>query len=633
MLRGMRNIGQSLVGKIIGTILFGILILSFAIWGIGDIFRAAPPTTVARIGDTDITIDQVRNAYNNELQRLGRQFRTVITAEQARAFGLDQQVLATLVSEAVMAERAKRLGLSVSNELVVRSVMEDPAFRGADGQFNRALFEQVLRNANLSEAGFVQEQRTSMARVHLAEAIAGDLTVPMAAREAFHRFGSERRTASYFILVPTMAGEIPAPTEEQLQSFYNERKGAFRAPEYRALSVLAIDAAALAKPEAVTDEDARQHYEQNKAKYGTPERRMIQQITFPNQQEAEAAAQRIKEGAAFDAIAAERNVSPQDLELGTFTKAEMIDPAVADAAFSLEESAVSAPIAGRFGPVLVRVTQIQPESVRSFEEVAPEIRTEIAQARARDEIDRVHDEIEDMRAGARPLAEIAKEKGLNLIQVPAADAQGLDKAGNPVQLPERDAVLKAAFQSDIGVDNEALRSGNGGYVWYDVTGIEPSREKTLDEVRDQVAALWRQEEISQRLSEKARELTERIEKGETVEAVGQELGVPVKTATDLARNTAKDDLSADAVGRIFAVPVGKAGNAASGTDTRAVFKVTGATVPPLDAASQEAQRMEAQLRNGMSDDLLNQYIAQIRQDLGVTINQQAFRQATGAEAF
>jgi peptidyl-prolyl cis-trans isomerase D len=428
-----------------------------------------------------------------------------------------------------------------------------------------------------------------------------------------------------------MAGEIPTPTEEQLQSFYNERKDAFRAPEYRALAVLAVDAASLAKPDAVTEEEARKHYEQEKARYGAPERRAIQQITFPTQEEAEAASRKIKEGTAFEALAAERNVSAQDLELGTFTKAEMIDQAVADAAFSLEQGAVSEPIAGRFGPVIVRVTQIQPESARPFEEVAAEIRSEIAQARAQDEIDRVHDEIEDMRAGARPLTEIAKEKGLTLVQVPAVDSQGLDKAGNPAQLPERDALLKAAFESDIGIDNEPLRIANGGYVWYDVTGIEPSREKTLDEVRDQVATLWRQEEISQRLADKARELTERVEKGETVEAVGQELGVPVKTATDLVRNTAKDDLSADAVGRIFAVPVGKAGNAANGTDTRAVFKVTGATVPPFDAASQEAQRIEAQLRNGMSDDLLNAYIAQVRQDLGVTINQQAFRQAIGGE--
>ncbi|KFG70999.1 SurA N-terminal domain-containing protein [Microvirga sp. BSC39] len=630
MLRNMRKAGQTIVGKVIATIFFGALILSFAIWGIGDIFRATPASTVAEVGNTTITVDQTRNAYTNELQRLGRQFRTVISPEQARAFGLDQQVINNLVTDAVLAEKARDMGLSVSDQLVAASIVNNPAFKGADGQFNRALFDQALRNINLSEAGFVQEQRSAMARLHLAEAIAGDINVPLAAKEALHRYASERRASAYLLLTAAMAGDIPAPTAEQLQSFFNERKSTFRAPEYRAVTAMALDAAALAKPDAVSEADARARYEQQKAKYGSPERRTIQQITFPSQGEAEAAATKIKEGATFESIAAERNVSPQDLELGTFTKAEMLDQAVADAAFSLEQGAASAPVAGRFGPVLLRVTQIQPEAVRPFEEVAAELRQEVATERAQGQIERIHDQIEDLRAGAKPLTDIAKEKGLTLVQAPAVDANGLDKAGNPVDIPAKDAVVKAAFASDIGVDNEALGTGTG-YVWYDVTGIEASREKALDEVRDQVAAQWREDQIAQRLTERARGLTERLEKGEAIEAVAQEAGTTVKTATDLARNAAKDDLTAEAVNRIFAVPVGKAGHAANGPDARAVFKVTSATVPPLVTSTQQAQNTENQLRTATSDDLINQYIAQVRQDLGVTINQQALRQATGGE--
>ncbi|MBB4040832.1 peptidyl-prolyl cis-trans isomerase D [Microvirga flocculans] len=630
MLRNMRKAGQTVVGKAIATLFFGALIVSFAIWGIGDIFRATPASAVAEVGGTTITVDQVRAAYTNELQRLGRQFRTVISPEQARAFGLDRQVVDNLVTEAVMAEQAKRMGLSVSNQLVAASIMSNPAFKGSDGQFNRALFDQALRNAGLSEAGFVQEQRAAMTRLHLAEALAGDINVPLVAREALHRYSSERRAASYLMLTPAMAGEVPAPTDEQLQSFFNDRRSVFRAPEYRAVSALALDAAALAKPEAVSDADARQRYEQQKAKYGSPERRTIQQISFPSQAEAEAAAAKIKDGATFDAIATERNVSPQDMELGTFTKAEMLDQAVAEAAFGLAQDSVSAPIAGRFGPVLVRVTQIQPEAVKPFEEVAAELRQEIAVERAQGQIEKIHDEIEDLRAGAKPLADIAKEKGLPLAQVPAVDANGLDKAGTAVALPARDAVVKAAFASDIGVDNEPLRTATG-YVWYDVTGIEASREKNLDEVREQVVAQWRDDQVAQRLSEKARQLAERLEKGEAIETVAQEAGAPVKTATDLARNAAKDDLAAETVNRIFAVPVGKAGHAASGAENRAVFKVTSATVPPLVTTTPQAQNAENQLRSGLGDDLIGEYIAQVRQDLGVTINQQALRRATGSE--
>ena len=630
MLRGMRKAGQTLVGKVIATIFFSAIIVSFAIWGIGDIFRAAPASTVATVGDAKITVDQVRNAYSNEVQRLGRQFRTVISPEQARAAGLDQRVVSDLVTEAVMAEEARKLGLSVSDQTIARSIMENPAFQGSDGQFNRALFDQALRNISLSEAGFVQEQRAAMARLHLAEAVAGDVNVPVAAREALHRHANERRAASYLVLTPAMAGEVPAPTNEQLQGFFEERKGAFRAPEYRALAVMTLDAAALAKPDAVSDADARQRYEQQKAQYGTPERRTVQQIAFPSQAEAETAAARIKDGATFEAVAAERGVSPQDLELGTFTRTEMLDPAVAEAAFSLGQGAVSAPIAGRFGPVLLRVTGIQPEAVRPFEEVSAEIRRELARSQAQGQIESIHDAIEDMRAGARPLGEVAAEKGLALLQVPPVDASGRDKAGNPVNLPEAQALLRAAFASDIGVDNEPLRLSSGGYVWYDVTGIEPSRDRPLDEVRNQVAAQWREDQVAQRLAEKARQLAERLDSA-AIEALGQEAGAPVRTAADLARNAAKEDLTAEAVNRIFSVPVGKAGHAPNGPEGRVVFKVASASVPPFITTTQEAERLDTQLRNAMGDDLLNQYTAQVRQNLGVTINPQALRQATGGD--
>src|SRR4051794_26765665 len=151
MLRGMRKAGESMAGKIIATILFCILIGSFAIWGIGDIFRTTRPTVVAQVGKTEISVEQVRVAYNSELQRLGRQFRTVSSPDQARLFGIDQRVVSSLITQAVMSEETAKLGLSVSDQLVVRSIMDEPGFRGGDGQFNRIQFEQVLRENGLTE--------------------------------------------------------------------------------------------------------------------------------------------------------------------------------------------------------------------------------------------------------------------------------------------------------------------------------------------------------------------------------------------------------------------------------------------------------------------------------------------------
>ncbi|HEX2135277.1 MAG TPA: peptidyl-prolyl cis-trans isomerase [Microvirga sp.] len=640
MLQGLRKAGQSLVGKIVATILFGILIVSFAIWGIGDIFRGGPQNWVARVGGTEISADQFRTAFNNQLQRLNQQFRTRLTTEQARSFGVDRQVLGQLINDAVLNERARELGLSASDELVARTIMEQPLFRDQNGQFNRVLFENALQQSGLSEAGFVREQRASIARIHIAEAIAGALPVPAAAREAAHRFANERRAASYFVLGPAAAGAIPAPTPEQLQAFYEERKSSFRAPEYRSLNVVAVNAAALAKPETVSDAEARQRYEQQKASFGTPERRTVQQIVFPSKEEAEAAAARIKEGAPFEAVAVERGVSAQDLELGTFAKAEMLDPAVADAAFSLKPGEVSAPVEGRFGTVLVRVTDVQPGAVRPFEELVGEIKLQIARERraggdrahydARAEIDPVYNEIEDMRAGARPLADIAKEKNLPLVQVAAVDQTGRDKGGQVVQdLPEARSLLQAAFASDVGVDNEPLRTQDGGYVWFDVTGIEPPRDKPLDEVRAEVERQWRENEISQRLAEKARQLVDRLDKGEPIEALAGEVGAEAKAAADLARRSPKDELTADVVARVFATPVGKAGSASSANDSRVVFKVTAATVPPLLTTTQQAQQAEEQFRDGFADTLVAEYIAQAQSQVQVTVNQQALQTALG----
>jgi peptidyl-prolyl cis-trans isomerase D len=282
--------------------------------------------------------------------------------------------------------------------------------------------------------------------------------------------------------------------------------------------------------------------------------------------------------------------------------------------------------------VLVRVTQVQPESVRPFEEVAGTIKQEIALERARQQIDRVHDEIEDMRASARPLPEIAREKGLALVEIPAVERSGRDKAGNPLAaLPEQEALLAAAFSSDVGVDNEALRTRSGGYVWYDVTGIEPPRERPLEEVRAEVERQWREDEITRRLTEKARGLVERLDKGEAIESLAPEAGAEIKSATDLARRQPAGDLPPDAVSRIFATAVGKAGSAAGGADSRVVFKVTSATVPPLVTTTQEAERIEDQLRNAMGDDLLAQYVAETQKGISVTVNQQALRQVVGGE--
>ncbi|WP_336489112.1 peptidylprolyl isomerase [Methylobacterium nigriterrae] len=632
MLQNMRNASQHWLGKIVMTIVFTLLIAGVAIFGVEEFFRGGSSTAVATVGRTPISAEAVRAAYQNQLQRYQQQLKRNLTPDQARALGLDRQVLSQLVTEASLDQKTHDLGLAVSDAAVLRAIHDEKSFQNAEGRFDPQLFYQTLQRAGLNEAMFVREQRAVIARLQLAEAVAADITVPLALREAVHRYSTERRAAAYLMLPASAAGEIPAPTDEELKSYYEGNAAAYRAPEYRGINLLVLDPDALAKPEEVGEDAVRKVYEGQKERFGAPERRTIQQIVFPDESAAEAARKQIEGGdKPFEAVAIERGTDAKDLSLGTLSKAELFDPAVADAAFALQQGAVSQPVKGRFGTVLLRVTAIEPATLKPFDEVAPEIRKQLALQRARDSIDTIHDAVEDQRASAKPLADIARERNLPLVSVAAVDSLGKDPQGRTVEgIPDADTTLAAAFRSEIGGDNEPLRTKTGGYVWYDVTRIDPAHDKPLAEVRDPVAAGWKSAETARRLAAKGKDLSERLDKGEAIDALAAEAGIAVQKAEDLARNQPKGDLTADIINRIFATNVDKAGSAASG-DARAVYKVMAATMPAFVPGSQTDKAIEANFRTALSDDVLGEFIAEVQKSAGVSVNQTNFRRAIGGE--
>lgn len=632
MMQGIRKAGQSLIGKLVVFVMFGFLILSFAIWGVGDIFRGYGRNAVATVGKSEIGIEQLRTAYQNEIQNLTRQQRRQITPDMARALGLDQRVLSRLVTEAALDQTATRLGLAVSDDTVRDVLFNDPNLKNSAGQFDRARFTELLRMTGLSEQAFVQEQRTAIMRRELAEMITGAVTVPVALQEIGHRLRHERRAVDYAVIPASAAGEIAAPGEDVLKRFFEERKVAFRAPEYRTGNVLALTAAGIADPAKVSEADARARYEEIKTqRFGSPERRTLQQISFPTMEEARAAKARIDAGETFEAVAQSRNVGDAELTLGTFAREGLFDAAVRDAAFALNQGVVSEPVQGNFGVVLLRVPTIEPARVKPFEEVADEVRREVATSRAAAQITELHDKIEDQRASARPLPEIAKEFGLAIRAIGPVDAgMGKPDGSREQPLPGGNATQTALFAADIGIDSEAIRlPNNGGYVWYEVTKIDPPRERGFDEVKAEVEAQWRADEIAQRLSTKARELVTRLDGGEAFAAVAASAGLTAQKAENLGRQEQQAALPANVVNLVFGTPVGKSASAAT-EQGRILFRVESATVPPYVRTTEEAESVVNLLRTGLSEDLLQQYVAKLQNELGVSINEAAFRNATGA---
>src|SRR3954452_19347465 len=214
MLRGIRTASANWLGKTVMGVVMSLLIVSFAIWGIGDIFRGFGRSSLAKIGSTEIGIEQFRQTYNDRLQQLGRQVGRPISPDQARALGFDRQLLGQLVAETALDERTRQLGLGLSDAEVARRITEDPTFRGFTGQFDRARFDQLIRSAGYTEARYAAEQRRVSLRRQLADTVTAEVTPPKSLAELVNRYEGEERSIEYVVLDRTKAGEIPAPSPE-----------------------------------------------------------------------------------------------------------------------------------------------------------------------------------------------------------------------------------------------------------------------------------------------------------------------------------------------------------------------------------------------------------------------------------
>ncbi|WP_346294764.1 SurA N-terminal domain-containing protein [Rhodopseudomonas sp. P1] len=630
MLRGMRKASSNWIGKTIMTIVMGVLIVSFGVWGIADVFRGFGRSTLAKIGSTEISTEQFRQTYNDRLQQIGRQFGRPLTPDQARAIGIDRQVLQQTIAEAALDEDARRLGLGQSDADTMKSILEDPNFKGANGQFDANRFQQLIRQFGFTEQRYLAEQRRVALRRQIAGSLTAGLEPPKTLMQALSQFQNEERAIDYLKLTDAQAGTIPAPSPADLTAFYDSHKAQFRAPEYRKISFLVVTPESIAKWAEVSDADAQKLFEQRKDKLSTPEKRQILQIVFPNVEEAQAARAKIASGTSFADLAKERGVKPADLDLGQVSQSEMLDQKVAAAAFALPLNEVSQPVQGQFGTVLLEVTKIEPGKQPDYASVAASLKRDLAQERARKQVQELHDKMEDARGGGASVVDAAKQLGLTAVTVDAIDRAGRGPDGAPVAaIPQGLELANAAFNSEPGVDNDAISFQNG-YVWYDILGIMPSHERPLDEVKDKVEAGWRAEQVTEKLRKLAAELVQKLQGGAKLADVAP-AGVTVQTASGIKREGADAGLPNTVVDAVFRTAKDGAGQVQGGSATEwYVFRVTGDTVPTADLNAPQMQQLKDNLVQRLRDEQVGEYIAWLEKDIGTKVNQEAVAQATGA---
>ncbi len=626
MLESLRNAGKSWVAKILMLLLAG----SFGVWGIRDVFGGFQRTSLATVGGQTISSQAFTETYRKALQNLAQQSGQNVTAEEARKMGFDKNVLDNMIQTAALDAQAAHLNLHISPKQIVDDAMASPNFRDTNGKFSPEVFSRALAQYGLNEAMFVETEMRNRSRSAVTGAVGGGITPPRTMLEAISKYQSEQRDVKYFVITASEK-DIPAPTEDELKKQYEATPAAYTAPEYRSIAVLKVEPADIASKITISAEDLAKGYEKFKRDYYSPEKRTILQISFPSVDEAKKAKEKIMAGTDFIAIAKERKASDADITFADKTKVEFLDKAIADAAFNLKEGAVSDPVSGSLVTALLMVKKVTPEKQSTLEEVKAELTKRLQAEKAQDEVQSIYDAVEDARAGQTKFEEIAQAQGIPFLLVSTVSAAGLDPAGKDVEIPDKQDVLKAAFESDVGVENNAL-TPKDGYYWFDVREVIPSHLKPFAEVKAQVKGDVVQSKIRALLTERASKLVASSKAGATLETLATDNKSTIKTAQGLRRNEVAADFDIPAVTALFGAPEnGFAWSLEGDGKSARIMQSQRVLSTPFDPSSQSAKELQKTLSEAESKDILAAYLKALQNQVGVSINQALWQQLSGTQ--
>jgi len=611
-------------------VLMGMLVISFAIWGIADIFRGYGSQTLIKVGNTEITPQEYSRAQRDVLRVMSSDAGRSLSLQEAREAGLENRVLERLIGGAAVDTHAKSLRLGISDEALLQGIMKDPAFQDSTGNFNPLALQQALRNMDMSEQGYLASERERNLRRQLLSTVGRTPIASQVFLNALNNYNNETRSLRYVIIRATAAGTVPEPTDEDLKRFYDNHQAKFTQPEFRKFGVLAVTPESVKDKVQITDDDLTAAFDKDKDKLGTPERRRVQQIAFPDKAAADAAYQKIESGTGFVDLAKAQGVNENDLDLGMLKRSDMADAAIGDAAFKLEKDKVSEPVTGALGKtVLLRVTEIQPGKIVTLEEAKPELENKLLKDRAQGAIFDLHDRIEDERAAGTQLSEVADKFKLSYQVFDQIDRQGKTPDGKVVDLPQKTDLLNAVFATEVGVENDPLDAKDEGLIWYEVVGITPQQLKPFDQVRDEVKKDWSLDEQRTRLAKYTKDLVKQLSGGKTLEDLAKDMNTQVTSTEPLKRDGLTINVLPVAVTQAFALPQGGYGSAPSGVDEgRIVFQVDKVAPPPaLEGPSLEGVRR--QIKNFIGEDIVGEYFSALEARYGVTINRQALAKLAG----
>lgn len=618
----LRGFSRGWVAKILIALLIG----SFAIWGVSSSILFGPASNVVQVGNTNVTAQEFRFAYDNQLNVLSQQAGRRLTRQEADIFGLRNNVIAQVTSGAVLDENTNIMGLGLSDKALAQEIANDPTFRDLSGTFSRNTLRATLRQYGLTEEEYIQDRKRVALRNQILEGTSASLDMPKVFTEAIALFRNEKRTFDYVAVGSEVVETTPVPTDAEITEYYEANKANYMAPEYRKLTLLTLQASDIVKPQEITDDEIRTAYDAQKNSLRTPETRRVEQLVLKDQAEADTVKEKLASGTSFEDVIAELGKTIKDIDLGVVTQNELPDKKVSEAAFKAELNVPTNVIEGLFGPVIVRVSEINAEKTTAYNDIKDRLRDELALQKAGDEVFNTFDAVEDERAAGSNLVDTAKALNMKTRTVTKIDAQGRDENGNAISdIPALQQLLRVAFDTQPGDDTREIPVGNDGFLWYEVEDITPTRQKELSEVKSDVSDAWVLEQTNAKVRETAEKIAERVRKGDDMNVVLAEMlpadsigsAVKYETSQALARNGDEPKIGNAAIQEGFDGVKGDV-KVADATDGNViVLRIAEIELPEDRTIPDDALE---QVNAAASDDILSQVVQDMQSRLDVSVN-------------
>jgi peptidyl-prolyl cis-trans isomerase D len=617
MLQAIHSKANSLVVKL----LMGLLMATFALWGIGDIFRNwSADTSVAKVGGKEISADELSRAMRDQLARLRNIIGNDVEIDDATKRGVADNALHGLINSDLVDLEVQRLGLAMGDDAVRQTILDNPAFRGPSGAFDRGRYQELLALNHLSEPQFEESVRQGLVRGALSGAVIDGATTPIFLANALYRSRAEQRTATIVTLTPSSVPAPPTPTEAQLAAFHDAHKDDFRLPERRSLTLALLRVSDIAATIKIPEAKLKDAYDQRHAEFNTPEERDLKQLLLPDEAKAKAAETALQAGKDFATVAKEAGDDASTADLG-WVKRDDLPADLAKAAFALPQGKTSAPIKSSFGWHILLVTGIKPPTVQPFAAVEDRLRQALARDQAADAISDIANHIDDAVAAGDSLTTIAQKYALKTETIASVDAQGRGPEGKPVDLPQpSDAILHAAFATDAGQSSPLTELGEEGYFIVHVDKITAAAIEPLASAHAKAVTLWQDQARKDALKKLAQDLVQAVKAGKSLEQAASEHKLTATTTPALQRTSGDAKVPPALVASIFSAKKGEAVSAAAG-DNYAVAEVK--TIEPADPSKnpEAVKDLSDQLAGEMRNDLMSAFQQALRAHFPVEINQ------------